>query len=154
MPFFFLNSLHKMESTYQSNVGDKNMILFHHGLIKILMSSELEELGQTWDSFLVRNGFGVNEKWPKQRPRVWRRRVNNEEAELEVKDSDSQDDLGDEGFQPDQTLSLDDVKIEVEISVETPANNFQGQGRKPSTPLTCQDKSYSHTQVNMKQTKA
>ena len=38
MPFFFLNSLHKMASTYQSNVGDKNRILFHHGLIKILVS--------------------------------------------------------------------------------------------------------------------
>ena len=62
--------------------------------------------------------------------------------------------MGDEGFHPDQTLILDDVKIEVETSVETPANNFQGRGRKPSTPLTCQDKIYSHTQANTKQTKA
>ena len=88
MPFFF-NSLHKMASTYQSNVGDKNRSLFHHGLIKILMSSRLEELGQTQDSFLVRNGFGVNEEWPKQRPRVRRRRVNNKEVELEVENSGS-----------------------------------------------------------------
>ena len=58
------------------------------------MSSRLEELSQTWDSFLVQNGFGVNEEWPKQRPRVRRRRVKNEEAELEVKDSGSQDDFG------------------------------------------------------------
>ena len=43
MPFLFLNSLHKMASTYQSNVGDKNRSL----LIKILVSSQLEELGQT-----------------------------------------------------------------------------------------------------------
>ena len=82
MPFLFLNSLHKMASTYQSNVGDKNRSLFHHGLIKILVSSRLEELGQTWDSFLVRNGFGVNEEWPKQRPRVRRRWVKNEEVDL------------------------------------------------------------------------
>ena len=126
MSFFFLNSLHKMASTYQSNVGDKNRSLFHHGLIKILLSSRLEELGQTWDSFLVRNGFGVNEEWPKKRPRVRRRRVNNEEAKIEIEDSGSQDDLGYEGFQPDQTLSLDDVKIAVETSVETPANNSRG----------------------------
>ena len=53
-------------------------------------------------------------------------RVKNEEDELEIKDSGSQDDLGDEGFQPDQTLSLDDVKIEVETSVETLANNSRG----------------------------
>ena len=62
--------------------------------------------------------------------------------------------MGDEGFQPDQTLSLDDVKIEVETSVETPANNSQGRGRKPSIPITCQDKSSSHAQVDMKQTEA
>ena len=43
----------------------------------------------------MRNGFGVNEEWPKQRPRVRRRRVNNEEAKLEVEDSSSQYDLGD-----------------------------------------------------------
>ena len=47
MPFFFLNSLHKMAPTYHSNVGDKNRSLFHHGLIKIRVSSWLEELGQT-----------------------------------------------------------------------------------------------------------
>ena len=46
----------------------------------------------------MQNGFGVNEEWPKQRPRVRRRRVNNEEAELEIKDSGSQDDWGKKGF--------------------------------------------------------
>ena len=81
----------------------------------------------------MRNGFGVNEEWPKQRPRVRHRWVNNEEVELEFGDSGSQDDLGNEGFHPDQTLSLDGVKIEVETSVETPANNSQGRERKPST---------------------
>ena len=126
MPFFFLNSLHKMVTTYQSNVGNKNQSLFHHGLIKILVSSRLEELGQTWDSFLVRNGFGDNEEWPKQTPRVRCRWVNNEEAELEVEDSGSQDDLGGEGFHPDQTLSLDDVKVEMETSIEDFAHNFKG----------------------------
>ena len=126
MPFFFLNCLHKMTSTYQTNVGDKSRSLFHHGLIKILVSCRLEELGETWDSFLVRNGFSANEEWPKQRPRVRCRHVNNEEVEPKLEDYVSQDDLGDEGFQPDQTLSLDDVKIEVETSVETPANNSLG----------------------------
>ena len=63
----------------------------------------------------MRNVFRVNEEWPKQRPRVRHRHVNNEKSELEIEDSGSQDDLGDEGFQPDQTLSLDDVKIEVKL---------------------------------------
>ena len=47
MPFLFLNNLHKIVTTYQSNVGDKNRSLFHLGLVKILVSSRLEELGQT-----------------------------------------------------------------------------------------------------------
>ena len=123
MPFFFLNSLHKMATTYQSNVGDNSRSLFHYVLITIIVFIWLKELGQTWDSFLMRNGFGVNEEWPKQRPRVRCRWVNNEEYELEIEESGSQVDLGDEGFHPDQSLSLDDVKIEVETSVETPANN-------------------------------
>ena len=92
----------------------------------------------------MRNGFGVNEEWPKQRPRVRRRWVKNEEVKLEIKDSGSQDDLGDEGFHPNQTLSLDDVKIEVETSIETPANNSRGRVRKTSIPITCQDNSSSH----------
>ena len=88
------------------------------------MFYRLEELGETWDSFLVRNGFGANEEWPKQRPRVRRKRVKNEEAEPELEDSGSQDDLGDEMFQPDQILSFDDVKVEVETSGEILANNY------------------------------
>ena len=65
MPYYLLNSLHKMACTYQMNIGDKETSLFHHGLIKILMSYRLGELEETWESFLMRNGFGENEEWPK-----------------------------------------------------------------------------------------
>ena len=78
-----------MASTYQTNIGDKDRSLFHHGLIKIIVSCRLEELSETWDSFLVRNGFGVNKDRPKQRPRVRPRQVNNEEVELEIEESGS-----------------------------------------------------------------
>ena len=78
-----------------------------------------------------------------KRPRVRCRCVHNDEAEPELEDFGSQDDLGDEGFQHDQTLSLDDVKIEVETSVENLANNSPGQGRKPSIPIICQNKNSS-----------
>ena len=64
MLHYFLNSLHKMACTYQINVGDKEQILFYHGLIKILVSCWLGELGDTWESFLIHNGFGENEEWP------------------------------------------------------------------------------------------
>ena len=31
--------------------------LFHHGLIKILLTHHLKTIGDFWDGFLVRNGF-------------------------------------------------------------------------------------------------
>ena len=78
MPYYFLNSMHKMACTYQINVGDKERSLFHHELIKILVSYQLGELGDTWESFLIRNGFGENEEWPRQRPRTRRRCIKTE----------------------------------------------------------------------------
>ena len=53
-----------MACAYQSNVGEKERSLFHHGLIKILVSYRLGELGDSWESFLARNKFGENEECP------------------------------------------------------------------------------------------
>ena len=70
MPYYFLNSLHKMACTYQMNVGDKERSLFHHGLIKILVSYRLRELGEAWESFLMRNGFGEMKNGPDEGPKL------------------------------------------------------------------------------------
>ena len=96
MPYYFLNSLHKMAYTYQINVGDKERNLFHHGLIKILVSYRLGELGDTWESFLIRNGFGENEEWP----RTKRRRIKTEEVDPELEEFGSQGNLDDEVSEP------------------------------------------------------
>ena len=130
MPYFFLNSMHTMACTYQTNVGDKERNLFDHGLIKINVSYRLAELGETWESFLMRNRFGGNEEWPKHRPRVRHRYIKNEEADPKLEESGSQDNLGDEISEPRQTLSMSDVKVKVETNSEIPAvcarNCFQG----------------------------
>ena len=84
MPYYFLNSLHKMACTYQINVGDEDWSLFHHGLIKILVSYRQGELGNSWESFLIRNGFWENEEWPLQKPKIRRRHIKIEEARLEL----------------------------------------------------------------------
>ena len=89
-----------MAYTYQINVGDKERILFHHGLIKILMSYQLGELGETWESFLMHNGFGENEEWPGERPRTRRRHIKTEEAKPELEESGSQGNLDDEVSEP------------------------------------------------------
>ena len=100
MPYYFLNSLHKMACTYQINVGDKERSLFHHGLIKILIAYRLGELGDNWEYFLICNGFGENEEWPKQRSRTRRRRIKIEEAEPELEESGSQGNLDNEVSEP------------------------------------------------------
>ena len=60
--------------------------------------------------------------------------------------------MGDEMFQPDQTLSFDDVKVEVETSAEIPTNNSQDRVRKPQIPINCQKRNPPHPQVEIKQT--
>ena len=59
-----------MACAYQSNVGEKERSLFHHGFIKILVSYRLGELGYSWEYFLARNKFGENEEWPRWRPKT------------------------------------------------------------------------------------
>jgi hypothetical protein len=36
-------------------------ILYHHGLVKILILEELNKRGDNWDAFLLRNGFVARE---------------------------------------------------------------------------------------------
>ena len=42
----------------------------------------------------MRNGFGANQEWPKQRPRVRHRHIKNEEVEPELEEFGSQDNFG------------------------------------------------------------
>ena len=71
-----------MACAYQSNVGEKERSLFNHGLIKILVSYRLGELGDSWESFLARNKFGGNEELPRQRSKTRKRHIESEVSEL------------------------------------------------------------------------
>jgi hypothetical protein len=51
-PFYFLKSLEKMSSQVRKNVANPHNSLFHHGLIKLLVITELTKQGKTWDEFL------------------------------------------------------------------------------------------------------
>ena len=64
------------------------------------MSYPLGELGDTWESFLIRNGFGENEEWPRRRPRNRRRCINTEEVEPKLEESGSQGNLDNEMSEP------------------------------------------------------
>jgi hypothetical protein len=51
-PFYFLKSLEKMSSQVRKNVTNPHNSLFHHGLIKLLVLTELEKQGKNWDAFI------------------------------------------------------------------------------------------------------
>jgi hypothetical protein len=55
MPFYLLRSLYKMSKRYKRQKLDS--ILFHHGLIKLLIVHHLKLLNDDWDAFVTRNGF-------------------------------------------------------------------------------------------------
>ena len=74
LPYFLLNSLWKMASAIQKNIGDKYRSLFHHGLVKILVKYQLSFIGKSWDQFIDENGFGQNEVWPFVRPKTRQKR--------------------------------------------------------------------------------
>jgi hypothetical protein len=55
MLLFLLRSLYKMSKRYKKQNLDS--ILFHHGLIKLLLVHHLKTLGEKWEGFIARNGF-------------------------------------------------------------------------------------------------
>ena len=105
-----------MACTYQINVGDKERSLFNHGLIKILISYQLGELGDTWESFLICNGFGENEEWPRRRPRTRRRHIKTKEADPELEEFGSQGNLDNEMSEPSRIPSTSDFKVKSETN--------------------------------------
>jgi hypothetical protein len=57
LPFYFLKILQKMSRFYQRQNPNSESSLFHHGLIWVLVNSHLLKVGDSWQGFLVRNGF-------------------------------------------------------------------------------------------------
>jgi hypothetical protein len=55
MPFYFQRSLYKMSKRFKRDKVDS--ILFHHGLIKLIVVYHLSLHGDSWRSFITRNGF-------------------------------------------------------------------------------------------------
>jgi hypothetical protein len=61
MPFYLLKSLQKMAKFYQRKNLNAQSSLFHHGLIRILVISQLSKVGDNWQDFVDRNGFAPPE---------------------------------------------------------------------------------------------
>ena len=57
LPFFFLKILQKMSSRVREHQDHTKQSIFHHGLIKLIISTVIQKKGKTWDYFLFWSGF-------------------------------------------------------------------------------------------------
>ena len=56
MPYYLLQSLHKMAMQVKKN-KNKERSMYHHGIIKMLVEHQLKKQGQSSNIFLWENGF-------------------------------------------------------------------------------------------------
>jgi hypothetical protein len=64
LSFYFLKSLTKMARRVQGHPESSHRILYHQGLIKILVLFALDEIEMSWDYFLQSVGLQEKEKQP------------------------------------------------------------------------------------------
>ena len=57
LPFYLLKILQKMVTCVQAHPEHSAHSIYHQGLIKLLLISQLNKEGQTWESFLLELGF-------------------------------------------------------------------------------------------------
>ena len=62
IPFFLFKSLQKMSSRVKGHHDHTSQSIFHHGLIKLIISTALQREGKTWDFFLFWSGFQIKQE--------------------------------------------------------------------------------------------
>ena len=66
--FLFLKSLQKMSNRIKGHSDHTQQSVFHHGLIKLIVCTVLQNKRKTWDYFLLWSGFhNEKEDQPKKR---------------------------------------------------------------------------------------
>jgi hypothetical protein len=53
LPYYILRVLNKMAMRVQGNPNAPSHIIFHQGLIKVLVKAELGKLQKTWNPFFI-----------------------------------------------------------------------------------------------------
>ena len=72
-----------MAHSVQSTIGNPDMSLFHHSLIKILIQHQLSLSCRSWDEFLVENKLGSTQYWPNPPPKTHRKRKATLKSEMD-----------------------------------------------------------------------
>jgi hypothetical protein len=67
LPFFLLKSLRKMSSRVQASHKRNKHIVFHQGLIKLLIVEELNKKKRTWQQILSQFGFKFESQKPQKK---------------------------------------------------------------------------------------
>ena len=62
LPFFFLKSLHKISDRVKGHKDHTQQSIFHHGLIKLIVSKVLQKKGRTWEHFLFWSGIQTQQE--------------------------------------------------------------------------------------------
>ena len=57
LPYYLLHILFKMSNAIKKGPKHVSDNLFHHGLVCMLIDSELLKLGRSWEEFVESNGF-------------------------------------------------------------------------------------------------
>ena len=57
LPYFLHTDLLKMSSKIQAKPDSPSHLVYHSGLIKILVKSTLDRKHKSWDRFIVEEGF-------------------------------------------------------------------------------------------------
>ena len=57
LPLFFFKSLQKISGRVKEHPDHTKQSVFHHGLIKLVISTVLQKKDKTWDYFLFCSGF-------------------------------------------------------------------------------------------------
>ena len=70
IPFFFLKSLQNMSSRVKEHQDHTKQSIFHHGLIKLIISTELQKRRKTWDYFLFWSRFQSEKEDQSKRTQV------------------------------------------------------------------------------------
>ena len=86
---FLLLSLDKMAVMVQRSIGNQDHSIFHHVLIKMLVT-----VGKTWDEFLKDNEFGLTQFWPTYLPKTRAKRRRPCEGEIKEENDHIADDEG------------------------------------------------------------
>ena len=62
LPLFFLKSLQKMSCRVKEHQDHTKQSIFHHGLIKLIISTVLQSRGKTWEYFIFWSGFKTDQE--------------------------------------------------------------------------------------------